>query len=493
MDQLAGLTEEARKLAFDRFRLLQPHLEDDRPLKLVAADAEIPFRTAQRWVALYRKFGLAAFARKNRVDRGERRAVSVKIREAIEGLALQKPPLPITAVCRQARRMAQDLGEEPPSYWVVYRIVSSLPADLVMLAHQGSKVYGESFELIHRREAAGPNAIWQADHTPLDILLIRPDGETAKPWLSTVIDDYSRAVAGYFLSFQDPSALHTSLALRQAIWRKEDSRWVVCGIPDVLYTDNGSDFTSNHLEQVGADLKIRLVFSIPGKPRGRGRIERFFSTVNEMFLCELDGYAPAGGVVRGKPTLTLPEFDARFCAFLLDKYHRRENAETKTPPIERWEANGFLPRMPESLEQLDLLLIQVAKARQVRADGIHFQGLRYISTTLAAYVGETVTLRFDPRDMAEIRLFHEDRFLCRAVCAELAGETVPLREILRARNRRRRELRGVLRDRESAVNTLLDLKRGGITEKEHAPQESGSTEESAKPAAVPRLKRYKNE
>src|ERR1700690_1499809 len=126
-------------------------------------------------------------------------------------------------------------------------------------------------------------------------------------------------------------------------------------------------------------------------------------------------------------------------------------------------------------------------------DGIHFQNLRYISTTLAAYVGETVTLRFDPRDMAEIRVFHEDKFLCRAVCAELAGETVPLREILRARNRRRRELRGVLRDRESAVNTLLDLKRG-ITEKEHAPQESSSSAEPAKlPAAVPRLKRYKNE
>ena len=104
------------------------------------------------------------------------------------------------------------------------------------------------------------------------------------------MDDYSRAVAGYFLSFEDPSALHTSLALRQAIWRKEDSRWSICGIPEVLYTDHGSDFTSRHLEQVGADLKIRLAFSIPVKPRGRGRIERFFSTVNEMFLCELDGY-----------------------------------------------------------------------------------------------------------------------------------------------------------------------------------------------------------
>jgi len=65
-------------------------------------------------------------------------ALSDKIKEAIEGLALQKPPLPITAVCRQARRMAQDLGEEPPGYWVVYRIVSSLPDDLVTLAHQGS-------------------------------------------------------------------------------------------------------------------------------------------------------------------------------------------------------------------------------------------------------------------------------------------------------------------------------------------------------------------
>src|ERR1035438_9464467 len=99
MDQLAGLTEEARKLALDRFHLLRPHLEDDRPLKLVAAEAEIPFRTAQRWVALYRKFGLAALARKNRADRGERRAVSSKIKEAIEGLALQKPPLPTTAIC----------------------------------------------------------------------------------------------------------------------------------------------------------------------------------------------------------------------------------------------------------------------------------------------------------------------------------------------------------------------------------------------------------
>src|SRR5215469_15473079 len=195
-----------------------------------------------------------------------------------------------------------------------------------------------------------------------------------------------------------------------------------------------------------------------------------------------------GGAVRGKPTLTLAEFDNRFRTFLLDVYQRRENAETKMPPAERWQANGFLPRMPESLEQLDLLLIHVAKARQVRTDGIHFQNLRYISTTLAAYVGETVTLRIDPRDMAEIRVFYKDKFLCRAVCAELAGQTVPLREIIRARNQRREEPRCVLRDRQAAVNTLIDLKRGDT---EYAPP-STPTDEPRKPS-TPALKRYRNE
>ena len=71
--------------------------------------------------------------------------------------------------------------------------------------------------------------------------------------------------------------------------------------------------------------------------------------------------------------------------------------------------------MPESLEALDLLLVMVAQARMVRRDGVHFQGLRYMDPTLAAYVGEPVTIRYDPRDIAEIRVFHRNHFLCRAI------------------------------------------------------------------------------
>jgi putative transposase len=320
-------------------------------------------------------------------------------------------------------------------------------------------------------------------------MLVRDAGKPAKPWLTVILDDYSRAVAGYFLSFEAPSAAQTALALRQAIWRKQDPRWHVCGIPEVLYSDNGSDFTSQHLEQVSADLKMQLVFSTPGIPRGRGRIERFFATLTQMFLCDLPGYVPPEGGMRGKPTITLPELDHLLGAFFVEVYHRRSHTETKTSPSERWEAGGFLPRMPDSLEELDLLPLTVARARKVHPDGIRYQGLRYVDTTLAAYVGESVTLRYDPRDMAEIRVFYQERFVCRAICPELAGETVPLREILQARNRRRRELSTILRDRKKVVDALLEVKRAN-----RIPAESKETIQPAESEKrTPALKRYFNE
>jgi putative transposase len=206
-------------------------------------------------------------SRKSRTDQGERRIASAQLIEAIEGLALERPPLPISSIHRQACAMAETLKERTPSYWVVRRIVRSLPSGLLMLAHRGNKAYGEGFDLVHRREALKPNSIWQVDHAQLDIKLLRDDGSVGKPWLTIVIDDYSRAVAGYYLGFEPPSSLRTTLALRQGIWRKGDPHWEVCGIPDVLYPDNGSDFRSKHLEQVAADLKIRLVFSTPGQPQ----------------------------------------------------------------------------------------------------------------------------------------------------------------------------------------------------------------------------------
>jgi putative transposase len=137
----------------------------------------------------------------------------------------------------------------------------------------------------------------------------------------------------------------------------------------------------------------------------------------------------------------------------------------------------------------------VAKARTVRRDGIWFQGFRYIDITLAAYVGEHVILRYDPRDMAEIRVFYQDRFLCRAICQELAGATVPLREILRARNRRRRELRQTIEARTQVVEALVAAHRGHDSAGLQAlpAAVAPSSPPSTARDTTPRLKRYYND
>jgi putative transposase len=190
-----------------RIPFLRPHLEGARPLRAIASEASIPYRTAFRWASGYRKEGLAALARKSRADQGERGVASLKLIEAIEWLALKRPPLPISSRHRQAGAMAETLQEPKPSYDVVRRIVRSLPAGLLMLAHRGNKAYSEGFDLVHRREALKPNSIWQVDHAQLAIKLLRDDGSVGKPWLTIVIDDYSRAVARYYA--QGPNRWHS--------------------------------------------------------------------------------------------------------------------------------------------------------------------------------------------------------------------------------------------------------------------------------------------
>ena len=240
--------------------------------------------------------------------------------------------------------------------------------------------------------------------------------------------------------------MQTALALRQAIWRKAHASWQVCGIPDVLYVDHGSDFTSTHLEQVAADLRFRLVFSAVARPQGRGKIERFFGTLNTELLADLPGHLTGYGPAT-PPRLSLSDLDAAISRFAVEHYNTRRHRETEAAPITAWLAEGWLPRMPDRVEDLDELLVLVAKSRIVQRDGIHFQGLRYLEPTLAAYVGEEVTIRFDPRDLAEIRVFHRNRFLCRAIDPNHADQSITLKDVQAARNRQRRALRDQIREK----------------------------------------------
>jgi putative transposase len=328
----------------------------------------------------------------------------------IEGLALRKPRPSIAAIYRKITALATKRHWTPPSYSSVYGIVRRLDPAMVTLAQDGAAAFRDRYELLYRHRAACPNALWQADHTLLDMLVLDANGAAVRPWLTIILDDYSRVIAGYTIFLGAPTALQTALALRQAMWRKPHAAWPVCGIPDVLYVDHGSDFTSTHLEQVAADLRFQLVYSSVGRPQGRGKVERLFGTLNTECLAELPGYLRQGKPAT-PPRLSLPECDTTIGDYFLGIYNNRSHRETGIAPLKAWLGQGWLPRMPESLEELDLLLVMVAKPRMVRRDGVHFQGLCYIDPTLAAYVGESVTIRYDPRDIAEIRVFHHNHFL----------------------------------------------------------------------------------
>jgi putative transposase len=142
--------------------------------------------------------------------------------------------------------------------------------------------------------------------------------------------------------------------------------------------------------------------------------------------------------------------------------------------------------MPESLETLNLLLLTVSTPRKVQRDGIHLHGLRYFATTLAPYVGEAVTIRYDPRDLAEIRVYHRDEFLCRAVAPDIAAATVSTQDLQAARNERRRELRGHLTARRSLAELLNDPRP--------AARKSATDKPVTPPATTtPRLKLYRED
>lgn len=490
LQQLSEANPQVREELLLRYRLLQPHLEAGASLSALVREAQIPLRTAQRWVQQYRQGGLRAWLPKTRADKGKHHKVHPDLALLAEALTLTQKHLSIAAIHREIVAVAEMQGWPVPGYDIIHDIISQIDPALRVLAHKGSKAYKEAFDLLYLRQSKQPNEIWQADHCELHILLRMEDGSFRKPQLTVILDDYSRAIASYNLSFEGHSALKTALALRQAIWRKADPRWIVCGIPDVFYTDHGSDFTSEHMEQVSAALKMGLVFSEVGVPRGRGRIERFFQTIAQLLLCKLPGYCPKkSNKPVSKPKLSLEELDELLKEFILATYHQRIHSETKERPQERWQAQGFLPQMPESLEELDLLLLNENRSRMVRQEGIRFHNHWYTEPVLAAYVNEEVLIRYDPRDMAEVRVFHEGRFLCRAICYELAGETISLKEIQQARRKRKRALHGELRQRREVVKRYL----GQDESSEKAVEDNLSQAEAVPAKPKSKLKRYFNE
>src|SRR5438552_1297121 len=94
---LTALSESERATAFERFVQLRTTTEGSVPLAALAREVGLSPRTLQRWRAAYRRDGLAGLVRPRRSDRGQHR-LAPALKEAIEGLALQRPRRTIAAI-----------------------------------------------------------------------------------------------------------------------------------------------------------------------------------------------------------------------------------------------------------------------------------------------------------------------------------------------------------------------------------------------------------
>ena len=224
-----------------------------------------------------------------------------------------------------------------------------------------------------RFEAGLPNEIWTGDA----LHAVRVAGR--KTYLFAFIDDHSRAVMAARFGFAE-DAIRLAAALRPALASR--------GVPEHVYVDNGSAFVDAWLMRACARLGIKLVHSQPGRPQGRGKIERFFRTVRGQFLAELTEE-------RAARVKDLAELNRLFTAWTETVYHLREHSETGQAPLARWEAGGPFP-LPAAASLADAFRWSewrtVTKTATVSMHGNRYQ----VDPGLA---GRRVELVFDPFDL----------------------------------------------------------------------------------------------
>ncbi len=202
-----------------------------------------------------------------------------------------------------------------------------------------------------------------------------------RTFLFCFIDDHSRLLVGYRWAARE-DVLNASRALRAGIAAR--------GLPKAVYVDNGSPFVSGQLLRACAVLGIRLIHSTPGRPEGRGKIERVFRTVRDQVLVEFEDRPPA----------SLEDLNRIFQSWAEQVYHRRVHTETGQTPLERFLAQGP-PSLPTEPALTDAFRWSerrtVSKTATVGMHGNTYE----VDPELA---GRQVDLIFDPLELTEVQV-----------------------------------------------------------------------------------------
>jgi putative transposase len=254
-----------------------------------------------------------------------------------------------------------------------------------------------------RFEADTPNELWVTDglHGPLI------DGRRAV--LFALLDDHSRFVVGHRWGFGEDT-LGMQAALHDAVKTH--------GCPSYLYADNGSAYSSGQLAWSAAVLDIKITHSRPGRPQGRGKIERWNRTCRDQFLVEIE-VANTGG---GSPCSSLADLNRLFTAWLHQRYHRACHSETGQPPARRYHHAASAPRRPDP-EQLRRAFLWREQRTVSATATVALHGNRY--EVDASLPGRKVDLLFNPFDLTRVEVEYQRRPMGQATLHQVKRHAHP--------------------------------------------------------------------
>lgn len=348
-------------------------------------------RTVREWIALYRQHGLEGLRGGPRKDKGKPRAVPQAVIERAKALKVELPKRSAETISNLLA--AEGLGLVSPST-VRYHLRNDPPEPAAGAA--------EPPKVFRRFEHAHPNDCWQSDMT--QGLWLPDPADPAKRrlcHLHAFLDDHSRKVMhAQFYWRESLPALEN--CFRQALARH--------GVPSMAYWDNGAAYRATQLRRMAARLRVEIVFATPYSPEGKGKIERFWATLKGALYPEAER----------ADIQTLDELNKLLWAWLEAHYTHRVHSQTGQTPHDRWEAGRHRIREVSPEELADTFLWE--DERHVTKTGeVCLGGNRY--PVPATLVGQRVVVRYDPYDLAEVKVLLRGQLVGTFRPTELVAKT----------------------------------------------------------------------
>ena len=406
-------------------------------------------------------------------------SVERRIDDAIETVFKTRERPTLAKLGRDIWKDCSAAGLKPPSRKAIQARVSAHSLREMAKAREGSKAARQRFAPVQPGlRPRSPLAIVQVDHTKVDVELVDDlrRAVIGRPWLTLLLDVFSRCVVGFHLSFDPPSAAGVALSIAQGVLPKADwlgqrgisLAWPMHGMPAGIHVDNGREFHSRALKRGCQQHGIRINYRPPATPRFGGHIERLMGTLMGR-VHALPGSTSSNVAARGdypaeqKAVLTLGEFERHFALEVLGPYHNEVHSALGKTPAAAWtagiEAVGEPPRQPDDPAAFVLDFLPFEE-RIVRREGVRLFNVVYFDGALASLLDRAdrrCRVKYDPRSMDAVFVELPDCGHLRVPCADLGRSAVTLWEQRLAQRALRAEGRRTVD--EAAVAAAIDEQR----------------------------------